>query len=187
MIFFFLIMWLRPIVCQPEWSWDRGQDSLMWDIVWISPQGPRSESVRHQVFLQTWCTWPVRKRFRRDTVVVLPSDVHLERDRKKTFDPMTWREVEVFGLVTRPGWFDRSTVSSKSSNLLAANLQQHRFQTTEILTRPNLAKIVERETRFHLCLELESADSLRRLSVANSSTNAQDSLCNQYSRPCWWA
>jgi len=45
----------------------RGQDSTMWDIVWVSPQGHRSESVRRQVFLQApQCPWPVRKRFRRD-------------------------------------------------------------------------------------------------------------------------
>ena len=38
----------------------------MWDIVWVSPQGHRSESVGRQVFLKTLqCPWLVRKRFRK--------------------------------------------------------------------------------------------------------------------------
>jgi len=61
--FFLLRMRLRSIIGQPgiaassaEWRWDRppfsfvrGQDSTMWDIIWVSPQGHRSESVRRQV------------------------------------------------------------------------------------------------------------------------------------------
>jgi len=73
-------MRLRPIVGQPgnssvisrvtfrpPFSFVKGQDSTMWDIVWVSPQEHRSVSVRRHVFLQApQCPWPVRKRLRRD-------------------------------------------------------------------------------------------------------------------------
>ena len=44
-----------------------GQDSTMWDIVWVSPQGHRSVSVSHHFLLQApQCPCFVRKRFSRD-------------------------------------------------------------------------------------------------------------------------
>jgi len=57
-----------------ECSWDklpfsfvRGQDSTMWDIIWVSPQGHRSVSVSHHFLLQApQCPCSVRKRFSRD-------------------------------------------------------------------------------------------------------------------------
>jgi len=48
-------------------SFVRGQDSTMWDIVWVSPQGHRSVSVsRHFLLLVRQCTCFARKRFSRD-------------------------------------------------------------------------------------------------------------------------
>ena len=48
-------------------SFVRGQDSTMWDIVWVSPQGHRSVSVSCHFFLQApQCPCSVRKRFSRD-------------------------------------------------------------------------------------------------------------------------
>ena len=45
----------------------RGQDSTMWDIVWVSPQGHRSVSVSRHFLLQALkCPRSVRKRFSRD-------------------------------------------------------------------------------------------------------------------------
>ena len=45
----------------------RGQDSTMWNIVWVSPQGHRSESVSCHFLLQaSQCPCSVRKRFSRD-------------------------------------------------------------------------------------------------------------------------
>ena len=45
----------------------RGQDSTMWDIVWISPQRNRSVSVSRHFLLQApQCPCSVRKRFSRD-------------------------------------------------------------------------------------------------------------------------
>jgi len=44
-----------------------GQDSTMWDIVWVSPQGHRSVSVSRHFLLQApQCPCSVRKRFSRD-------------------------------------------------------------------------------------------------------------------------
>ena len=45
----------------------RGQDSTMWDIVWVSPQGHRSVSVSRHFLLQApQCPCSVQKRFSRD-------------------------------------------------------------------------------------------------------------------------
>ena len=45
----------------------RGQDSTMWDIVWVSPQGHRSVSVSRHFLLQApQCPCSVRKRFSED-------------------------------------------------------------------------------------------------------------------------
>jgi len=44
-----------------------GQDSTMWDIVWVSPQGHRSVSgSRHFLLQAPQCPCSVRKRFSRD-------------------------------------------------------------------------------------------------------------------------
>ena len=44
-----------------------GQDSTMWDIVWVSPQGHRSVSVSRHFLLQApQCPCSVRKQFSRD-------------------------------------------------------------------------------------------------------------------------
>ena len=37
---------------KPPFSFVRGQDSTMWDIIWVSPQGHRSVSVSRHFFLQ---------------------------------------------------------------------------------------------------------------------------------------
>ena len=50
-----------------QFSFVRGQDSTMWDIVWVSPQGHRSVSVSRHFLLQApQCHCSVRKRFCRD-------------------------------------------------------------------------------------------------------------------------
>jgi len=52
---------------KPPFSFVRGQDSTMWDIVWVSPQGHRSVSVSRHFLLQApQCPCSVRKRFSRD-------------------------------------------------------------------------------------------------------------------------
>jgi len=52
---------------KPPYSFVRGQDSTMWDIVWVSPQGHSSVSVSHHFLLQTpQCLCSVRKRFSGD-------------------------------------------------------------------------------------------------------------------------
>ena len=40
---------------KPPFSFVRGQDSTMWDIVWVSPQGHRSVSVSRHFLLQAPC------------------------------------------------------------------------------------------------------------------------------------
>jgi len=48
-------------------SFVRGQDLTLWDIVWVSPQGHRSVSVSRHFLLQApQCPCSVRKQFRRD-------------------------------------------------------------------------------------------------------------------------
>jgi len=48
---------------KPPFSFIRRQDSTMWDIVWVSPQGHRSVSVSRHFFLQApQCPYSVRKR-----------------------------------------------------------------------------------------------------------------------------
>ena len=52
---------------KPPFSFVRGQDSTMCDIVWVSPQGHRSVSVSRHFLLQTpQCPCSVRKWFSRD-------------------------------------------------------------------------------------------------------------------------
>jgi len=52
---------------KPPFSFVRGQDSTMWDIVWVSLQGHRSVSVSRHFLLQApQCPCSVRKRFSRD-------------------------------------------------------------------------------------------------------------------------
>jgi len=52
---------------KPPFSFVRGQDLTMWDIVWVSPQGHRSVSVSRHFLLQTpQCPCSVRKQFSRD-------------------------------------------------------------------------------------------------------------------------
>jgi len=52
---------------KPLFSFVRGQDSTMWDIVWVSPQGHRSVSVSRHLLLQApQCPCSVRKQFGRD-------------------------------------------------------------------------------------------------------------------------
>jgi len=52
---------------KPPFSFVRGQDSTMWDVVWVSPQGHRSVSVSRHFLLQApQCPCSVRKRFSRD-------------------------------------------------------------------------------------------------------------------------
>jgi len=52
---------------KPPFSFVRGQDSTMWDIVWVSPQGHRSVSVSRHFRLQApQCPCFVWKRFSRD-------------------------------------------------------------------------------------------------------------------------
>ena len=52
---------------KPPFSFVRGQDSTMWDIVWVSPQGHRSVSVSRHFLLQApQCLCSVWKRFSRD-------------------------------------------------------------------------------------------------------------------------
>jgi len=49
---------------KPPFSFVRGQDSTMWDIVWVSPHGHRSVSVSCHFLLQApQCPCSVRKRF----------------------------------------------------------------------------------------------------------------------------
>ena len=57
-LYFFFLFFLFSFV--------RGQDSTMWDIVWVSPQGHRSVSVSRHFLLQTpQCPCSVRKPFSR--------------------------------------------------------------------------------------------------------------------------
>jgi len=52
---------------KPPFSFVREQDSTMWDIVWVSPQGHRSVSVSRRFLLQApQFPCSVRKRFSRD-------------------------------------------------------------------------------------------------------------------------
>jgi len=52
---------------KPPFSFVRGQDSTMWDIIWVSPQGHRSVSVSRHFLLQApQCPCYVRKRFSKD-------------------------------------------------------------------------------------------------------------------------
>jgi len=52
---------------KPPFSFVRGQDSTMWDIVWVSPQGHRSVSVSRHFLLQApQCPCSMRKWFSRD-------------------------------------------------------------------------------------------------------------------------
>ena len=52
---------------KPPFSFVRGQDSTMSDIVWVSPQGHRSVSVSHHFLLQApQCPCSMRKWFSRD-------------------------------------------------------------------------------------------------------------------------
>jgi len=52
---------------KPPFSFVSGQDSTMWDIVWVSPQGHRSVSVSRHFLLQApQCPRSVQKRFSRD-------------------------------------------------------------------------------------------------------------------------
>ena len=52
---------------KPPFGFVRGQDSTMWDIVWVSPQGHRSVSVSRHFLLQApQCPCSVQKRFSRD-------------------------------------------------------------------------------------------------------------------------
>ena len=52
---------------QAAFSSVRGQDSTVWDIVWVSPQGHRLVSASHPFLLQIpHCPCSVRKRFSRD-------------------------------------------------------------------------------------------------------------------------
>jgi len=48
-------------------SFVRGQDSTMWNIVWVSPERHKSVSISHHFLLQALqCPCSVRKRFSRD-------------------------------------------------------------------------------------------------------------------------
>jgi len=52
---------------KPPFSFVEGQDSTMWDIVWVSPRGHRSVSVSRHFLLQApQCPLSVQKRFSRD-------------------------------------------------------------------------------------------------------------------------
>ena len=52
---------------KPPFSFVKRQDSTIWDIVWVSPQGHRSVSVSRHFLLQApQCPCSVRKRFSRD-------------------------------------------------------------------------------------------------------------------------
>jgi len=52
---------------KPPLSFVRGQNSTMWDIVWVSPQGHRSVSVSRHFLLQApQCPCSLQKRFSRD-------------------------------------------------------------------------------------------------------------------------
>jgi len=52
---------------KPLFSFVSGQDSTIWDIVWVSPQGHRSVSVSRHFLLQApQCPCSVQKRFSRD-------------------------------------------------------------------------------------------------------------------------
>ena len=52
---------------KPPFSFVRGQDSTMWNIVWVSPQGHRSVFVsRHFLLQASQCPCSVQKWFNRD-------------------------------------------------------------------------------------------------------------------------
>jgi len=62
---------------KPPLSFVKGQDSTMWDIVWVSPQGHRSVSVSRHFLLQApQCPCSMRKRFSRERPL-LPRDVKI--------------------------------------------------------------------------------------------------------------
>ena len=61
-LYFFFLVFLFFL-----FSFVRGQDSTMWDIVWVSPQGHRSVSVsRHFLQQAPQCPCSVRNRFSND-------------------------------------------------------------------------------------------------------------------------
>ena len=71
---------------KPPFSFVRGQDSTMWDIVLVSPQKHRSVSVcRHFLLQAPQCPCSMRKRFSR---------VHYAYENKKKQRPLLLREVE---------------------------------------------------------------------------------------------
>ena len=54
---------------KPPFSFVRGQDSTMWDIIWVSPQGHRAVSVSRHFLLQApRCPCSMRKRLAETTV-----------------------------------------------------------------------------------------------------------------------
>jgi len=58
---------VAEISCHSVLSGDTGQDSTMWDIVWVSPQGHRSVSVSRHFLLQApQCPCSMQKQFSRD-------------------------------------------------------------------------------------------------------------------------
>ena len=74
-----LCRWRRCFVADQLWSstewcsrdrlpfsFVRWQDSTMWDIVWVSPQGHRSVSASHFLLQASWYPCFMRKRFSRD-------------------------------------------------------------------------------------------------------------------------
>jgi len=94
----------------PQCSWDkppfsfvRGHDSTMWDIVWVSPQGHRSVSVSRHFLLQApQCPCSVQKRLSRD---------HCYRGRSKSgcrivgshtsWELTTWADFQSYNLQWR--------------------------------------------------------------------------------------
>jgi len=72
---------------KPPFSFVRGQDLTMWDIVWVSPQGHRSVSVSRHFLLQApQCPCSVQKRFSRD---------HCCRGRSKPGCRTTWADFQL--------------------------------------------------------------------------------------------
>ena len=72
---------------KPPFSFVWGQDSTMWDIVWVSPQGHRSVSVSRHFLLQApQCPCSVWKRFSRD---------HCCQGRHTRWELTTWADFQL--------------------------------------------------------------------------------------------
>jgi len=98
------------------------------------------------------------KLFSQVCVCVCVDDITSCTQGQNTLQKFCWRpvlEAVVFDVVTRPRRPDRSTVSAQSSQLLwVPNVQQHRFQMTQI----NALTFDPTRNGLNCCLDTETVD-----------------------------